>query len=62
MFKRKKKDLLKDSDGYVSMTKTNLKIICENDELYDCPELNNKIYLHYKGKLIRLVLFLEQLK
>ena len=31
------------------MSKYNLKIICERDELYEFPELNDKLYLCYKG-------------
>jgi hypothetical protein len=26
-----------------------LKIICDRDDLYSFPELNEKLYLHYKG-------------
>jgi len=31
------------------MTKANLRLICEKDGLYEFPELNSKIYLHFKG-------------
>ncbi|KAL4465487.1 hypothetical protein ABPG72_009425 [Tetrahymena utriculariae] len=31
------------------MTFQNLVKICEEDELYEYPEMNNKIYLHHKG-------------
>jgi hypothetical protein len=31
------------------MTKKNLKIICESTELYEFPDLNEKIYLNHKG-------------
>ena len=31
------------------MNKKNLRLICEKDELYDNPDLNEKLYLHYKG-------------
>jgi len=30
------------------MSERNLKIICETDGLYEYPEMNKKIYLHYK--------------
>ncbi len=42
---KKNKELIKDDDGYASMTKQNLKILCEKDDLYQYPELNDKIYL-----------------
>ena len=31
------------------MSKENIKIINENEDLYEFPELNNKLYLHFKG-------------
>jgi len=31
------------------MSKENIKIINENEGLYEFPELNNKLYLHFKG-------------
>lgn len=34
------------------MNERNLKIICERDDLYSFPELNEKLYLHYKGDYI----------
>lgn len=30
------------------MNERNLKIICENEGLYEYPYMNNKIYLHFK--------------
>lgn len=30
------------------MNERNLKIICLNEGLYEYPEMNNKIYLHFK--------------
>jgi len=30
------------------MNERNLKIICETDGLYEYPEMNKKLYLHYK--------------
>lgn len=31
------------------MNERNLKIICERNDLYSFAELNEKLYLHYKG-------------
>lgn len=31
------------------MTLENIIAICEQDDLYEFPELNNKLYLHFKG-------------
>lgn len=30
------------------MTLENLKLLCLEDHLYEYPEMNNKIYLHFK--------------
>lgn len=30
------------------MNERNLQIICETDGLYEYPEMNKKLYLHYK--------------
>jgi hypothetical protein len=30
------------------MNERNLRIICENEGLYEYPEMNTKIYLHFK--------------
>ncbi|KAL4434994.1 hypothetical protein ABPG74_017750 [Tetrahymena malaccensis] len=46
---RRKKELERDEKGYTIMSKNNLKIICENDELYEFPDLNEKLYLQFKG-------------
>lgn len=45
MYKKKQEQLEKDEKGYTIMTKKNLKIICERDELYEFPDLNDKLYL-----------------
>ena len=37
--------LEKDDKGYTIMSKKNLKMICEKDELYEFPDLNDKLYL-----------------
>lgn len=42
---RRKKEIEKDSMGYTVMSKYNLKVICENEELYEFPDLNEKLYL-----------------
>jgi len=31
------------------MSKYNIDLINENEGLYEFPDLNNKIYLHFKG-------------
>ena len=38
----------------MEMTKDNLKKICRTDGLYGLPNLNDKIYLHYKGNILLL--------
>jgi len=43
------KKLDKDENGITLMNSRNLKIICERDELYQCPENNETLYLHFKG-------------
>lgn len=43
------KKLDKDENGITIMNSRNLKIICERDELYQCPENNETLYLHFKG-------------
>ena len=30
------------------LSENNLKMLCEEDGLYEYPEMNKKIYLHYK--------------
>ncbi len=47
--KMKKYELDRDETGTLIMNKHNLNIICEKDGLYDIPDLNNKLYLHFKG-------------
>lgn len=32
------------------MTKDNIIMICEKEGHYEFPELNTKLYLHFKGK------------
>lgn len=43
------------------MTHNNLIKICEKDGLYEFPEMNNKLYLHFKGfrKIENLSLFIN---
>ncbi|KRX01690.1 hypothetical protein PPERSA_01560 [Pseudocohnilembus persalinus] len=38
-----------DESGYTIMSKKNLKLICQKDALYSDPQLNEKLYLQYKG-------------
>ena len=41
--------LEKDEHGYIIMSKKNLKIFCEKEDLYEFPSLNEKIYLNHKS-------------
>jgi len=45
----KKKEIIREEDGTILMSKKNIKIINEKEGLYEYPELNNKLYLHFKG-------------
>ena len=49
------KELEKNERGLTIMNKKNLAIICERDELYSFPELNDKLYLHYKGIAVEIL-------
>ena len=31
------------------MNEYNLALLCVKDDLYDIPDLNSKLYLHFKG-------------
>jgi hypothetical protein len=44
----KDRDLERTESGAMIMNSRNLKIICENEGLYEDPSMNNKIYLHFK--------------
>lgn len=33
------------------MNEKNILMICEKEGLYEYPELNNKLYLHFKGNI-----------
>jgi hypothetical protein len=55
MISRKLKEFERDEDGRMHMTKNNIKIICEKEGLYEFPELNDKLYLHYKGTFFFLI-------
>lgn len=47
---RKLKGVLeRDEKGRILMSLKNLVTICEEDGLYEYPEMNTKIYLHFKG-------------
>ena len=46
---RAKVELIREEDGSIRMTKANLKRIVVSDDMYEFPELNNKLYLHFKG-------------
>lgn len=46
----KKKQLERDDDGNLIMNESNILMICEKEGLYEYPELNTKLYLHFKGK------------
>jgi hypothetical protein len=47
--KRKQKELERDDKNYVKMNNANLKEICLQNNQYEFPELNEKLYLHFKG-------------
>lgn len=47
--KSKNDELERDQNSCIVMTETNLIRICEKDGLYEYPEMNSKIYLHFKG-------------
>lgn len=38
-------------NGTVIMNSKNLKIICEREGLYQSPENNETLYLHFKGNI-----------
>ena len=42
-------ELKKDENQCVIMDKDNLLLLCIKEDLYEQPELNEKIYLHFKG-------------
>jgi hypothetical protein len=44
-----KNQLDRDINNDILMTKQNIRIICEQEKLYELPELNSKLYLHFKG-------------
>lgn len=46
---QKGKELARTEEGCLVMSETNLRMICEADGLYEYPEMNKKIYLHYKS-------------
>lgn len=45
---RRTRNLERTEAGCLVMSEANLKQICETDGLYEYPEMNKKIYLHYK--------------
>lgn len=47
----KKKQLERDDDGNLIMNESNILMICEKEGLYEYPELNTKLYLHFKGNI-----------
>ncbi len=42
-------ELEKDDKGITLMSKVNLLLLCMKNEQYEQPELNEKLYLHFKG-------------
>lgn len=53
--KSKRKELIREENGSVLMSKENIKIINEIEGLYDEPSLNNKLYLHFKGYCLKQI-------
>ena len=52
MFKyvpRKMKELRRTPEGNLILDEDNLRTLCLIDGLYEYPEMNNKLYLHYKS-------------
>ena len=50
--KRKSKQIVeldKDEDGKTYITERYLKDLCQQNGQYSQPELNDTLYLHYKG-------------
>ncbi|CAD8213570.1 unnamed protein product [Paramecium pentaurelia] len=45
----KKKQLERDEQGNLIMNEQNIIEICEKEGLYEYPELNSKLYLHFKA-------------
>lgn len=45
---RRVRELERTESGSLVMSEANLKLICEMEGLYEFPEMNKKIYLHYK--------------
>jgi dynein assembly factor 1 len=41
--------LEKDANGRTVMSMKSLEICCEREDLYATPELNDKLYLHFKA-------------
>lgn len=48
---RRQKEVEKNDSGNTIMSKATLKVICENNELYEYPEFNSKLLLQFKGFL-----------
>ena len=44
-----KNEFERDEKGTIIMNQHNISIIAEKDGLYDIPDLNTKLYLHFKG-------------
>ena len=42
-------------DGSILMNLVNIKQYCEEDHLYELPDLNSKLYLHFKGKNVHKI-------
>jgi hypothetical protein len=46
--RRKNRELERTEEGCLILNDKNLSLLCEIEGLYEYPEMNKKLYLHYK--------------
>jgi len=51
-----------DKKGNTLMTEKYIKQLCREQKLYVTPELNDKVYLHYKGLHHKVILYIFMFK